>query len=40
MFISTATESLCKWCNGDMKEKLACEIYNLIIASGLPLVKY
>ena len=38
MIISTATESLCKKCNADMKEKLACEIYELITTTGLPLV--
>ena len=32
MIISTATKSLCKRCNADMKEKLACEIYELITA--------
>ena len=30
---------LCKRCNADMKEKLACEIYELITASGLPLIQ-
>ena len=29
----------CKRCNADMKEKLACEIYELITASGLPLIQ-
>ena len=29
---------LCKRCNTDIKEKLTCEIYKLITASGLPLV--
>ena len=38
MIISTATESLCKKCNADVKEKLACEIYELITTTGLPLV--
>ena len=38
MIISTARKSLCKSCNADMKERLACEIYELITASGLPLV--
>ena len=38
MIISTATKSLCKRCNADMKEKLACEIYKLITTSGLLLV--
>ena len=38
MIISTATESLCERCNVDMKEKLASEIYELIAASGLPLI--
>ena len=38
MIISTATKSLCERCNADMKEKLACEIYELIAASGLPFV--
>ena len=33
-------KSLCKRCNTDMKEKLACEIYDLITASGLPLVMF
>ena len=28
----------CKRCNADMKEKLACEIYELITASSLPFV--
>ena len=40
MIISTAAKSLCKRCNADMKEKLACEIYELITAAGLPLVLY
>ena len=35
-----SSKSLCKKCNADMKEKLACEIYELIAASGLPLVLY
>ena len=30
---------LCKRGNADMKEKLACEIYELITASGLPLIQ-
>ena len=38
MIISTATKSLCKRCNADMKEKLACEIYELITVFGLPLI--
>ena len=38
MIISTATKSLCERCNVDMKEKLAYEIYELIAASGLPLI--
>ena len=39
MIISTATKSLCKRCNADMKEKLACElIHELITASGLPFI--
>ena len=38
MIISTATKSLCERCNVDMKEKLAYEIYELITASGLPLI--
>ena len=38
MIISTATKSLCERCNTDMKEKLACEIYELNTACGLPLV--
>ena len=38
MIISTATKSLCERCNFDMKEKLAYEIYELIAASGLPLI--
>ena len=40
MIISTATKSLSKRCNADMKEKLACEIYELITGSGLPLVNF
>ena len=36
MIISTAAKSLCKRCNTDIKEKLACEIYELITAFGLP----
>ena len=39
IIISTATKSLCERCNTDMKEKLACEIYEMITTSGLPLVK-
>ena len=38
MIISAATKSLCKRCNTDMKEKLACEINELITSSGLSLV--
>ena len=38
MIISTGTKSLCKRCNADMKENFAHEIYELITASGLPLV--
>ena len=38
MIILTATKSLRKRCNADMKEKLACEIYKLITAFGLLLV--
>ena len=38
MIISTASKSLCKSYNVDMKEKLACEIYELITGSGLLLV--
>ena len=38
MIISTASKSLCKRYNADMKEKLACEIYELITGSGLLLV--
>ena len=38
MIISTATKSLREKCNTDMNEKLACEIYELNTASGLPLV--
>ena len=38
MIILAATKSLCKRCNADMKEKLACEIYKLITAFGLLLV--
>ena len=39
MIISTATKSLRKRCNTDMKEKLACEIYELITCSCLPLIE-
>ena len=38
MIISTVTKSLCKRRNADMTEKLACEIYELITASALPVV--
>ena len=38
MIISTATKSLREKRNTDMNEKLACEIYELNTASGLPLV--
>ena len=33
-----SNKSLLKRCNADMKEKLACEIYELITAFGLPLI--
>ena len=35
MIISTASKSFCKRYNADIKEKLACEIYELITGSGL-----
>ena len=40
MIILTALKSLCKRCNTDMKEKVACETYELITASGLPLFQF
>ena len=39
MIISTATKSLRKRCNTDTKEKFACEIYELITCSCLPLIE-